>query len=73
MNATRTVNVAANALTVGGAISGASATSGLTKTGVGTLVLLGDNTYTGATTIASGLLQLGDGGTTGSLPALPSS
>ncbi len=67
MNATRTVNVAANTLTVGGAISGTSATAGLTKAGAGTLVLLGDNTYTGATSIASGLLQVGNGGTTGSL------
>ena len=30
-------------------------------------MLTGDNTYAGGTTIASGILQLGDGGTTGSI------
>ncbi len=35
--------------------------------GSGTTVLTGDNTYTGGTTIASGALQLGDGGATGSI------
>lgn len=48
----------------GGAITG---TGGLTKTGTGTLTLTGANTYTGDTTIASGTLQLGNGGTSGSL------
>ena len=32
-----------------------------------TLVLTGANTYSGGTTIASGILQLGNGGTTGSI------
>ncbi len=67
MTGSRTVTVAANTLTIGGVISGTSATAGLTKAGPGTLLLLGDNTYTGATHHCSGLLQLGDGGTTGSL------
>ncbi|MBY4639443.1 autotransporter-associated beta strand repeat-containing protein, partial [Gluconacetobacter entanii] len=39
---------------------------GLTVSG-GTETLTGANTYTGATTISGGTLQLGDGGTTGSL------
>ena len=31
------------------------------------LVLTGDNTYTGGTTISGGTLQIGDGGSTGSI------
>jgi fibronectin-binding autotransporter adhesin len=46
------------ALTSGGA---------LTKLGAGTLVLASDNGYTGGTTIAAGTLQVGAGGTTGSI------
>ena len=39
----------------------------LTKTGAGTLLLQAANTYTGATTISGGTLQLGSGSTTGLL------
>ncbi len=35
--------------------------------GVGTLILTGDNTYSGGTTIAQGTLQIGNGGATGSV------
>uniref|UniRef100_UPI000366D32B autotransporter outer membrane beta-barrel domain-containing protein n=1 Tax=Komagataeibacter europaeus TaxID=33995 RepID=UPI000366D32B len=45
---------------------GMSGSGGLTVSG-GTETLTGANTYTGATTISGGTLQLGDGGTTGSL------
>src|SRR5699024_8183546 len=44
-----------------------SGTGSFTKAGTGALVLTGDSTYAGGTTIASGTLQLGDGGTTGSV------
>ncbi|WP_267225560.1 autotransporter-associated beta strand repeat-containing protein [Dyella silvae] len=40
---------------------------GLTKADPGTLVLTAANTYTGGTTISNGTLQLGEGGTTGSI------
>ncbi|QEE20138.1 autotransporter outer membrane beta-barrel domain-containing protein [Youhaiella tibetensis] len=39
----------------------------LTKEGLGTLTLTGANTYGGGTTISAGTLQLGDGGTSGSI------
>jgi outer membrane autotransporter protein len=35
--------------------------------GTGTTILTADNTYTGGTTISAGALQLGNGGTTGSI------
>ena len=42
-------------------------TQGLHKTDFGALVLTGNNNYTGATTVSDGVLQLGDGGTSGSI------
>ncbi|CAA7072346.1 autotransporter-associated beta strand repeat-containing protein [Lentimonas sp. CC11] len=57
-----------NTVTQGTDFSGSALTSGaLEQNGSGTLVLNAANTYTGATTISAGTLQLGDGGTTGSL------
>ena len=50
--------------TVSGAISGAGY---LVKDGAGTLVLSGNNTYTGGTLVSTGTLQVGAGGTSGSL------
>jgi autotransporter-associated beta strand protein len=51
-------------VTYAGVISG---TGGANQTGTGTLILTGENTYTGATTVSAGTLQIGDGGTAGSI------
>jgi autotransporter-associated beta strand protein len=40
----------------------------LTKSGAGRLTLANTNTYSGATTITAGTLQIGNGGATGSIP-----
>jgi len=49
-------------LTYGGVIAGSKA---LEKAGSGVLVLSGNNTYSGATLVSAGTLQVGDGGTSG--------
>src|SRR5207302_285166 len=41
--------------------------TGLTKSGTGTLTVAQTNSYTGLTDIQAGTLQLGDGGTSGTL------
>ncbi|CAJ0740614.1 autotransporter domain-containing protein [Ralstonia mannitolilytica] len=51
-------------LVVSGVISGAGSVG---VTGSRMITLTGDNTYTGATTITTGTLQIGNGGTTGSV------
>jgi outer membrane autotransporter protein len=51
-------------VTFPGVVSG---TGSLAQIGSGTTVLTANNTYTGGTTIAAGTLQLGNGGTTGSI------
>jgi autotransporter-associated beta strand protein len=48
----------------GGTISGATM---IIKTGTGTLSLSGTNTYTGNTVVSNGMLQIGDGNSTGAL------
>lgn len=52
--------------TLSGVLSGAGS---LAKSGGGTLILSAANTYTGGTSIAAGSLQIGAGGTSGSLGA----
>jgi fibronectin-binding autotransporter adhesin len=54
-------------LTVNGAIEGNTEGGTLNKQGMGTLILTANNTYSGGTTITAGTLQVGNGGTTGSL------
>ena len=52
--------------TFSGVISGSG---GIQKIGTGTLTLTGANSYAGATSIAAGTVQVGSGGTTGTLGA----
>jgi autotransporter-associated beta strand protein len=57
-------SLASNSLTLAGVISGAGAVA--IQSG-GTITLSNNNTYSGGTTINSGTLQIGAGGTTGSI------
>ncbi|OYV04749.1 MAG: hypothetical protein CFE26_15225, partial [Verrucomicrobiales bacterium VVV1] len=54
----RSITVAANTLTLGGTIAEAVSNLGITKAGLGTLVLSGSNSYTGPTTVSAGTLQI---------------
>jgi fibronectin-binding autotransporter adhesin len=62
-NATLSLN-RSDTVTVSGDISG---TGVLNKNGAGTAILTGSNSYSGTTTISSGILQIGNGGTSGTL------
>ncbi|MEZ2407233.1 autotransporter-associated beta strand repeat-containing protein [Bosea sp. RCC_152_1] len=53
-----------DAVTFSGAISGSGA---VRQVGSGTITLTGTNSYAGGTTISGGMLQLGSGGTSGSI------
>jgi fibronectin-binding autotransporter adhesin len=53
--------------TFAGILEGGTGVLGLTKTGTGTFILTGNDTYSGGTTISAGTLQLGNGGTSGSI------
>ncbi|MBU6404689.1 MAG: autotransporter-associated beta strand repeat-containing protein, partial [Proteobacteria bacterium] len=58
------IEAAGNTFTLASALSG---TGGFVKQGAGSLILTGANTYSGTTTIGAGTLQVGNGGSTGSL------
>jgi phospholipase C len=57
------------ASTFDGLIQNSSGSVTLSKSGAGTLTLTGNNSFSGGTTIGSGTLQLGSGGTSGTLGA----
>ena len=69
-----TYGVSSNTATFSGVIKDVDGYNGqgsgptsLIKAGTGTQILSGANTYTGVTTISGGILQIGNGGTSGSL------
>jgi autotransporter-associated beta strand protein len=68
-----TVGNSGASFTFAGTLAGGNATVAgkraiaLTKTGAGTMTLTGDNTNTGTTTISAGVLQVGAGGSIGTL------
>lgn len=59
-----TIETVTGSSTFSGVISGAGK---LTKTGAGTMILTGADSATGLTTVTAGVLQIGGGGTTGSI------
>ncbi len=63
-----TVNATRNYKFVG---AGSIAGGGLTKDGTGTLTIANNNTFGGTTVIQNGTLQIGDGGTAGSIGTGP--
>ena len=66
VNPTWSVGALDTDATFAGTISDAGTTA-LTKVGDGTWTLTGNNSYSGQTTVETGTLQIGDGGTTGTL------
>lgn len=58
----------ADSFTLPNVVSGSGS---LVKTSAGTAILSGANTYTGATMVSAGTLQVGDGGATGTLGDTP--
>ncbi len=65
LGATSNIDTGAQNATISSVIAGTGL--GINKLGSGSLTLSGTNTYTGTTTIGGGTLQVGAGGTTGSV------
>ncbi|WP_161808145.1 autotransporter-associated beta strand repeat-containing protein [Mesorhizobium sp. 1M-11] len=62
-----TVDTNGHTMTIAGVIADATDPGTLHKAGAGTLILTNDNTYGDGTVVEAGTLQLGNGGTTGSI------
>jgi autotransporter-associated beta strand protein len=69
-DATKTFDTNGNLVVFSSSISGAN-DGGLVKTGAGTLAMGANNGYTGTTTISGGILQVGIGGSAGSIGTGP--
>ena len=67
LSGNRTFTVNSGQLTLGGVLADSGGAGSFTKAGANSVILTAANTYTGTTTISAGTLQLGNGGTTGSL------
>ena len=74
LTANSTLGTAASPIgfTIAGVISEGSGSFGLNKTQTGTVTLTAENTYSGATTVSGGMLQVGDGTQTTNLIGLTS-
>ena len=67
-NRTLTLRGTGETLVTGVISNGSTSTAGnVVKNDIGTLIFAGANTYAGTTTISAGVLQVGNGGTTGTL------
>lgn len=62
LNAVQTVNAASGDISLGDVNNAVSGVGGLAKTGNGTLVLNGANTYTGTTTVSAGTMTVNANG-----------
>jgi len=65
---TPTITVNTSAGTISSVLAGSA---GLTKSGTGTLILTGVNTFTGTTTVSGGTLQIGNGGALATIASTP--
>jgi fibronectin-binding autotransporter adhesin len=70
IDVTLTINGTATTTYSGIISNGPTNKISLVKNGTGTQILTANNTYTGPTTVSEGTLQLGNGGTTGSIPLI---
>jgi autotransporter-associated beta strand protein len=66
------IDTATNTVTYNGDITSANVNAGIAKFGSGALILTGNNSFTGGATVRAGMLQIGNGGATGTMAAAAS-